>query len=382
MIATGRRSGKTTLGTYRTSRIAIDYAGSICWWIAPKFATADIAWRRFRLYLTPVVSYVSEVRKMMVLVNGSEIWCKTAENPDNLRGEGVDDLTLDEAAFIRNLDYVWLGILRPMLIDTGGSMFAVSTPNRRNTFYTWFNNGQDPLQEDWASWNFSTMANPHLPPRELESLLEDYPPESELYRQEILGEFLEGRGQVFTRVDRAQVNYAPPPFAIGRRYVAGIDWGRNQDFTVCIIFDQLANAVVDILRINAMDYNIQRDYIRRLFDKWGVEAALVELNSIGQPNYEELRRDGLPVIGFTTTGQSKAPLIEGLAQAFQLELIKIPQHPVLVSELMAYERRIVAETGAAHYGAPEGMHDDTVMALALAWRMAQGAGLRFGIAEA
>jgi len=40
--------------------------------------------------------------------------------------------------------------------------------------------------------------------------------------------------------------------------------------------------------------------------------------------------------------------------------------PVLVGELMAYERTVTA-TGRSQYSAPDGLHDDTVMALALAW---------------
>jgi hypothetical protein len=40
---------------------------------------------------------------------------------------------------------------------------------------------------------------------------------------------------------------------------------------------------------------------------------------------------------------------------------------VQIGELQAYEGKRL-DGGATKYGAPDGMHDDTVMALALAWQ--------------
>jgi hypothetical protein len=93
---------------------------------------------------------------------------------------------------------------------------------------------------------------------------------------------------------------------------------------------------------------------------------LAESNSIGEPIIEQLRRDGLPVRGFTTTSASKALIIEALALAFEKESIRIIDDPVLVGELQAYES-VRLPGGMTRYGAPEGMHDDCVMAVAIGW---------------
>jgi len=45
--------------------------------------------------------------------------------------------------------------------------------------------------------------------------------------------------------------------------------------------------------------------------------------------------------------------------------------PVQTGELLSYESRKTA-SGAITYNAPAGMHDDTVMALAMAWDMVAG----------
>lgn len=69
---------------------------------------------------------------------------------------------------------------------------------------------------------------------------------------------------------------------------------------------------------------------------------------------------------FETTAVSKPPLIESLVLAFDRGEITALNDPIMRGELMAYERRVSA-TGRSQYSAPDGAHDDTVMALALAW---------------
>ncbi len=70
---------------------------------------------------------------------------------------------------------------------------------------------------------------------------------------------------------------------------------------------------------------------------------------------------------FNTTNASKGAAIEGLALAFERGEIKIPSDPALMGELQAYEMERLP-SGLLRYGAPEGMHDDMVMSLALAWQ--------------
>ena len=363
IVATGRRVGKTTTGKLYTSETVLTYPNVTTWWVAPTNTATNLAWNGFKTIFGGIAE-ISETYKWMRLPNRSTIWCKSAELPDNLRGEGVDLIVIDEAAHVRKLDYVWAGVLRPMLIDSGGSMLALSSPNRRNQFYTWYQRGLDPLNDEWETWSAPTFANPYLPPDELAKLETEYPPGSELYRQEILGEFLEGSGVVFRKIRDAAIASRNAQPDTRRVYYAGVDWGQSKDFTVLIILDD-SGQVVFIDRFNAADYVVQRDRIRAACERWHVKQVVVETNAMGVPNCEMLERDGLPVVRFTTTAQSKRPLIEGLAQAFELGTI-LPD-AVLMSELESYERKVSPTTGVSTYSAPDGMHDDCVMALALAY---------------
>ena len=80
------------------------------------------------------------------------------------------------------------------------------------------------------------------------------------------------------------------------------------------------------------------------------------------------------VRGFVFTGQSKPPLIESLALALEREECQWQADPVWTSELEAYEVKYSGIAGRAVYSAPEGVHDDTVMARALAWHGVAGSG--------
>jgi hypothetical protein len=97
---------------------------------------------------------------------------------------------------------------------------------------------------------------------------------------------------------------------------------------------------------------------RRCVKKWRPQLIIAEQNSIGQPVIEQLTRDGLRIQPFTTTNASKAQAIEALALAFERSDIRIPNDPVLVSELVAYQaERLPA--GLMRYGAPGGQHDES-----------------------
>jgi hypothetical protein len=69
---------------------------------------------------------------------------------------------------------------------------------------------------------------------------------------------------------------------------------------------------------------------------------------------------------FQTTNATKTAAIDGLALAFEQDAIRIINDPVLVGELQAYEMERLP-SGLLRYSAPEGMHDDCVMSLAIGW---------------
>lgn len=361
VICAGRRGGKTTLAAYMATDALL--AGQRVLLSSTSQDQADVFWRYLVDWLAPVLTtghlYKNEVKRILRLGKG-QVQVKTGRNPDALRGGAVDLLVLDECAYLA--PDAWRKVGLPMLADTDGAAVFISTPARRNWFFELFTSAQNDDSGRWAAWHFTTLANPYLPPAALQALVADMTHED--YAQEIEAQFLEGQGSVFRYVDARCTAERRAPYS--GRFVIGLDWAQARDYTVLIVLDIDTRTVVDMDRFNGIDWALQRGRVRTMYDRWRPERIVAESNSIGGPNIEALQREGLPVDAFETTALSKPPLIESLVLAFDRGEITALNEPALRYELMAYERK-VSPTGRSQYSAPEGLHDDIVMALALAW---------------
>ena len=292
---------------------------------------------------------------------------RSADNPDSLRGEGLDYVVIDECAFVP--ESAWTEALRPALSDREGHAIFISTPKRRNWFFRLWQQGFA-NDKEWQSWQFPTVANPHINPDEIEAARKTLP--SDIFRQEYLAEFLEGEGAVFRNIMACMNAPDPPGKHEGHQIVAGVDWAKQNDYTAISIGCRDCHVEIARDRQNKVDYAFQVKRLAEMIQRYNVQRVMVELNSIGEPNFESLQRMGLPVIGFQTTATSKPPLIENLALALQSAEWQFQADRIWTGELEAYEMKVNPVTNRTTYSAPEGMHDDTVVARALKLRAADG----------
>lgn len=362
VVCCGRRFGKTQLGINRTAdpKVLAKPVG----WFSPTYKMLLEVWREAVQILEPITARRSAQERRIEFITGGMLEFWSLDNPDAARGRKYRRIIVDEAAMIANLMDAWNMVLRPTLADYQGDGWFLSTPKGRNGFWRMFEWGQDPHIADWASWQMPTSANPYIAAGEVEAMRQQMP--ERVYLQEVQAQFLDDAGGVFRRVRDAATLTPAQPYP-GGRFVMGVDWAQRHDFTVLSVMDISTRRQVDIDRFNQIDWSLQRERLRAMAEKWNVAAIVAEENSIGSPNIEALQREGLPVIAFQTTSLSKPPLIESLALAFERDEIAIIDDHVQVNELQAYERTVSPVTGRSRYSAPEGLHDDTVMALALAW---------------
>jgi hypothetical protein len=344
------------------------------WWVAPTYPVGQIIWRVLRELYRPLTVEVSKTDQYLRLQGGGQIWVKSAHDPDLLRGEGLGLVIVDEAAFVPA--EVWREALRPALADRRGKALLVSTPHGRNWFWEAFLSGQDPLVADWESWRFPTGDNPYIALEEIEAARAHLP--ERIFRQEYLAEFLEDAGGVFRGVRAAATAPGDARPIEGHRYVMGCDWGRALDFSCFVVIDASERAMVAMDRFNRVEWALQRGRLTALARRWRVETILAESNAMGEPNVEALRREGLPVRGFMMTATSKPPLIDSLTLAIESGELALLPDPVLIGELEAYTYEM--RSGKPRYSAPAGLHDDTVIALALAWQAAQSRRVLIGFA--
>jgi len=369
VLACGRRWGKTELGIERACRAALD--GYPVGWYAPTYKDAADAWRELKRTLAGVTGAKNETEKRLELITGGSIDVWTLIDPDSSRGRKYGRVIIDEAAKIAKLEEAWTQTIRPTLTDYRGDAWFLSTPKGRNYFWRLYQAGASGAK-GWRSWQMTTAANPYIAPEEIEDARAQLPQSA--FAQEYLAAFTEDAGGVFRRVrecvDPMLPLAQPEP---ERRYFGGLDWAQQNDYTVIAVVDDTGR-VVSIDRFNQVAWAVQYGRVAAMTGRWALTNGLAEINSIGSPNLERLQAEGLSQWkAFVTTLDSKAQIVQALALAFERGEIRIPDDPILIAELEAFEANRLP-SGKWHYGAPEGMHDDTVMALALAWEARQHGG--------
>ena len=360
VVICGRRFGKTELA--KTALLFRMLKGQTCWYIAPTFKQGLAVFQSLANILRDLPTVQINRTRLTIQFNDGAIEVKSADIPDNLRGAGLDFVVLDECAFMH--PSVWAEVVQPMLLTTLGDALFITSPNGRNWLYNLYSQHHDG-DDMWVCYRYTSYDNPLNSSAELDRIKGEVP--ESVFRQEYLAEFLEGGGAVFRRVADA-VRPMPP---IGGRIVFGVDWGQERDYTVIVAMDAMSKAVVEVDRFNQIGWDVQRSRLQAMAQRLNPVLIVAELNSMGSPNVEALQRLGLPVEGFTMTHASKVELVNTLQLAFEQMTITLPDNATLLNELQSYTMRR-SPSGVYQYSAPSGAHDDTVVALALAYH----AGLR------
>lgn len=366
VLVMGRRGGKSMFAKLEGLDRAINLSQKV-WFVSPTYGNVLTHWREVKRLIGDLYSYKNEQQKYIEFEREDgrvgSIAFKSSDRPDNLRGEGLDFVIMDEAAF-QDAD-VWDSVLSPMLSDREGHALFISTPNgTQNWFYAAYNNGRDPLKPDWDSWRFRTIDNPYIKQSEIDRARRDMP---ELkFKQEYLAEFVSDAGGVFHRVEEAAKNLQlsePEPNMI---YYAGIDWGRKNDYTVVSIFDH-TGAQRRIERFTEIGWAYQSEKIIKLHEKWNFQRILVESNAAGAVVAEGLQAAGLPITPVFMTNVLKISLVERLASNIERGIITLlaenaPNGAIQIGEMLSYTLERSKNGINVTYNAPKGGHDDTVVA--------------------
>lgn len=336
-------------------------------WIVPSYKNGRSLWRWAQSIASPMRRYfdISKAERTISTHRGGFFGIYSADNADAIRGEWFHLVVLDEAARIAVED--WTDAIQPTLADADGDAILISTPKGSNWFWQEWQKGRA-RNERIASWRAPTRANPNPRIQKAAELAKTRVPDR-TYRQEWLAEFV-ADGAVFRFVrERATATAQAGPID-GHTYVMGCDWGKVEDFTWLTIVDMMTGELAAQDRFNQIDYQVQIGRLMALYERFKPIVIMAEQNSIGMPIIEQLWRLELPVQPFVTTNASKARIVEDLLLAFERGTIQILNDEVLIGELQAFAVKKTA-TGLPQYSAPDGMHDDGVMSLAMAWSAAK-----------
>jgi predicted phage terminase large subunit-like protein len=293
---------------------------------------------------------------------GGEIAFKTADDPDKLRGQGLDLLILDEADFVPRR--VWEEVLRPALADRKGRAVLISTPNREGG---WLHElalagaARDGLE--LASWSFPSWTNPYLEDGEIAAARASLP--SIVFRREFGAEFVSASGAL---IQRAWLRTGEPVELEALRISVGVDLAistrQGADYTAAVAIAREPGGRVYILdaeRTRAT-FDGVLSFIRGFVERQRAPVAVVAVEQVAYQAsviQELLRTTSLPVVG-VRPDRDKVTRFLPLQARYEQGLIL---HAPGLSE--DYTRELL--------GFPVGEHDDLVDAAVYAYRSLAGA---------
>jgi hypothetical protein len=344
------------------------------WVVAPTYATTEKVFREVykSVHMPKLRPHVedgtSDYKKTIKLDNGAELYGKSCVEPEGLLGETLDYMIIDEAARIPV--EVWDEYLTPPLATKLGWVALITTPYGKNWVYELFMRGQ--IEDDMVkSWQYPSVVSPYVPPEEVEMHRHSDP--ERIFKQNWLAEFVSGGGEVFRNlmgIEDSSIALSKIPIP-GTKYFIGADFAKQFDFTVFVVMNQRGQ-IVYIERYQKVDYNEQLDDLVALAEHWNDATVWIDATPPGgDPIFDFLKLRHINVNGFVITNRSKIDLIESLMISIERSRLRVPNWKshenlrILMHELEVFESQLT-NSGNIVYSAPDGYHDDSVIALALA----------------
>jgi hypothetical protein len=356
----GRQFGKTLLAENIAIYWALNDPGCNIFFVSP---TDGQNLRIYRDIVDAVIeSGCIESRKMprggteIIFKNRSKILFRSAASEDSLRGQPVEYMILDEAAFIKKdtID----AILLPMMAVKGKKMYVSSTPKSKNWLYEWYMKGK--TDKNFRSFRFSTYDSPFANVEMIDEFRKTLP--DKLFKQEIEAEFIDS-SSVFNNINDVMIIERQLIPQDKNEYYGGIDIGIINDATVFTILDKDGN-MVNYIKWDKTEAPELIKYIIDLDRIWKFKSIFIESNNQGLTIYQELKRHIKSITDFNTNMKSKPEIINNLIHAFNMRETRIIKDEYLRIELEAFIFK--QKDGKIKFMSDNGFHDDCVMSLAIA----------------
>ena len=287
------------------------------------------------------------------LLNGATVAFKSGEKPDNLYGEDVYGVVIDEATRLR--EESWHAVRSTMTATRGPIRIIGNVKGRKNWAYILARRAEVG-ERDWhyAKLTAYDAVDAGIVDEDEVKQAKSMLPEN-VFQELYLAEPSDDGGNPFGQL---AIQKCIAPISSDTPVIFGVDLAKSVDWTVAIGLD-VHGSVCKFERFQLA----WEETVNKLANLIGFTPALVDSTGVGDPIVERLQRRLPNVTGYSFSSTSKQKLMEGLSLAIQTQDITYPEGEI-TSELDAFYYEYT-RTGV-RYSAPSGLHDDCVMSLALA----------------
>ena len=289
-IAAGRRYGKSLIGAFKTTHLAVTKPKQEILIFGPSWFEVELAFEKVKMLIDGSLiehSVKEDLKFKIVFSNKSKILGRVASPlSKGKRGRGPNFIWYTEAAYIAQSCFT---AIRPSRLDNKAPEFFESTPAGSGFFKK--------IWDKYDGFHFTTFDNPMIDPKDVEEdkdLLSDIE-----YQQEILGLFVDDQMTIFKEilldtVFLGNLTYLNPEE--GALYVAGIDLGRRRDKSEIYIL-KVTGKKLTIVYAETFAYNpnlakfwtLVLDRISQLAKMWGISKLCIDQTGIGDMPTLELK---------------------------------------------------------------------------------------------
>lgn len=335
------------------------------WWVAPSYPQARIAYRRLRraiarLKLPDGIFRFNETELSCVGPKGQVLTFKTGEKPDLLYGDDVHACVMDEYTRLR--EDAWFAI-QSTITATGGSVRLIGNVKGKKNWGFVLARKAEAGERGWHYAKLTAddaVRGGVLKQERIDDAKRNLPPE--VFRELYYAEATEDGSNPF---GIAQINACIDDLSTDDPAAWGWDLAKSMDWTV--------GTALDVMRRVCRFERWQRPWEECEEDilaaTGGKVPAMVDSTGVGDPIVERLQRKSPNFVGFNfgakdrnLSGFDKQKLMERLRAAIRNREIRFPEGPI-ATELRQFEFHHTRN--GTRYLAPDGMHDDCVMSLAL-----------------
>ena len=216
--------------------------------------------------------------------NGSFIYLRSCDRPDDLRGPNLSWFFIDEAA--KTPHRVWKIMIARLRIPPEKG-WVTTTPRGRNWLWEEFARRK---RKGYEYFHGSTLENKHLSKEYTDSLIQNY--SGQFLDQEVYGDFVGWEGLVYNLdLDKHHLN--TPEDGEYRYAIAGVDWGWVDPSTIevgLVGTDGRIHVVEEFYeKKTPIDQIVE--HALEMNDRWGVRTWYCDS---ARPEYiQELRNAGL-----------------------------------------------------------------------------------------
>lgn len=289
--------------------------------------------------------------------NGTLLQFKTADDPQSLRGAGLDVLWMDEAAFITN-DEAYQ-VVSPALAEKQGHTITTTTPHGKNWLYDTFFTGKALTDPRESRVQYTSIENPYFPAEQWKRYRERMHPV--MFKQEFMASFeamhgvaLQGDWLKFWTAGKVQ---KPDDYSIAHlfddttgRFDLEVYLGVDPAVALSDSADQFAMAAVGVTKdreqaflldtyLDRIAFPDQLEKLQEWILKWRPVYVGVESNAFQRALAQQaLRLDGFPNIVPVFAKGKKQERIMAMSPIFRTGKMRVsPRHSDFIDQWLAFD---------------------------------------------